>query len=54
MIIDASNLILGRLATFVAKQALLGEQVFIANCEKSVISGDKANILFINIYTYHK
>ena len=41
MIIDATNLILGRLATFVAKQALLGEQVFIVNCEKSVISGNR-------------
>jgi len=44
MIIDATNLILGRLATFVAKKALLGEKVYIVNCEKAVISGNKKNI----------
>jgi large subunit ribosomal protein L13 len=41
MIIDASNLILGRLATYVAKQALLGNDVKVINCEKAVISGRK-------------
>lgn len=40
MIIDATNLILGRLATFAAKKALLGEKVDIINCEKAVITGD--------------
>lgn len=40
MIIDATNLILGRLATFAAKKALLGEKVDIVNCEKAVITGD--------------
>ncbi|MFH2028779.1 MAG: 50S ribosomal protein L13, partial [Nanoarchaeota archaeon] len=41
MIIDATNLILGRLGTYVAKQALLGEKIDIINCEKAVISGKK-------------
>jgi len=44
MIIDANNLILGRMSTFVAKKALLGEKIDIVNCENSVITGDKANI----------
>jgi len=44
MIIDANNLILGRLGTFVAKKALLGEKVDIVNCENSVITGDRAKI----------
>ncbi|MFC1733121.1 50S ribosomal protein L13 [candidate division KSB1 bacterium] len=40
MIIDANNMILGRLATFAAKKALLGEKVDIINCENAVITGD--------------
>ena len=45
MIIDAKDLIVGRLATFVAKQALLGNQIDILNCDKAVISGEKHIIL---------
>ena len=45
MIIDGTNLILGRLASFAAKQALLGEKVDIVNCENVVISGRKKAIL---------
>ncbi len=41
MIIDGSNLILGRLATFVAKKALEGEAITILNCEKIIITGNK-------------
>ncbi len=44
MIIDANNLILGRLGTFAAKKALLGERVDIVNCENCVITGDKYRI----------
>lgn len=43
IIIDATDLIVGRLATFAAKQALLGNEVRIINSEKAVISGKKAN-----------
>jgi large subunit ribosomal protein L13 len=42
--IDATNLILGRMATVVAKRALSGETIAIVNCEKAVISGKKADI----------
>jgi len=45
MIIDATNLVLGRLASFAAKKALLGEQVDIVNCEKAYITGSKDNII---------
>ena len=41
MIIDATNMIVGRLATFAAKQALLGEKIEIVNCEKAMITGSK-------------
>lgn len=43
-VIDATNLILGRMATNVAKRALLGETMTIVNCEKTVISGNKSDI----------
>ena len=44
MIIDANNLILGRLGTYVAKKALLGEYIDIVNCENSVVTGDRNKI----------
>ena len=43
IVIDAKNLIIGRFATFAAKQALLGKEVRIINAEKAVISGKKMN-----------
>src|SRR3989344_7656110 len=45
MIIDATDLILGRMATVVAKKALIGEKIDIINCENAVVTGDKKNIL---------
>jgi len=45
MIIDAKNIILGRLASFAAKQALLGEKIDIINCNDVVIVGKKKLIL---------
>ncbi|MFT4261118.1 MAG: 50S ribosomal protein L13 [Candidatus Woesearchaeota archaeon] len=45
MIIDAKDMIVGRLATHVAKQALLGETISIVNAEKAVITGKKDEIL---------
>lgn len=41
MIIDATNLILGRMASYITKKALLGEKIDIVNCEKTVITGRK-------------
>ncbi len=45
IVIDAKNLILGRLSTYAAKQALLGETVHVVNAEKAVITGDKKKVL---------
>ncbi len=45
MIIDATNLIAGRLASFVAKHALLGESIDIVNSELAVITGERKVIL---------
>ena len=44
MIIDATNLILGRLASKAAKQALGGEEVIVINCEKAIVTGNKKQI----------
>ena len=44
-IIDASDAILGRLATKVAKMLLLGETIVIVNSEKVLVTGTKENIL---------
>ncbi len=45
IIIDASEHIAGRLCSYVAKLLLNGKRVIILNCEKAVISGNKASIL---------
>lgn len=45
MIIDGTNLILGRLGSYVAKKALLGVKVEIINCENIVVTGKKYGIL---------
>ncbi|MGM5480795.1 MAG: 50S ribosomal protein L13 [Nanobdellota archaeon] len=45
IVIDATNVILGRLSTYAAKQALLGQDVRIINAEKAIISGKKANTI---------
>ncbi len=45
MIIDATDSILGRLATHVAKNSLNGEEVLVINCEKAFITGNKNTIL---------
>lgn len=45
-VIDANGLILGRLASKVAKQLLSGdEEIYIVNAEKAVISGSRATTL---------
>ena len=43
-VIDGTNAVLGRLASYAAKQALLGEEIIIVNCEKIIITGNRANI----------
>src|SRR3989338_8757787 len=45
MIINGQDLILGRLVSYVAKQAMRGENVDIVNCENVVIVGKKEMIM---------
>mgnify|MGYP003572095171 CR=1 FL=1 len=44
-IVDAEGLIMGRMATQVAKMLLNGEQVIVTNAEKAVITGSKNHIM---------
>lgn len=39
--IDATNLVVGRMATYAAQQALLGHSINIFNCEKAIMTGGK-------------
>ena len=41
IIIDATDGILGRIASFAAKEALLGKDVIIVNCNDSALTGTK-------------
>lgn len=45
IVIDATNALLGRLASYAAKQALLGKKVIIVNCDEAVISGNSKSIV---------
>jgi large subunit ribosomal protein L13 len=44
IIVDGKDLIVGRVASFVAKQALNGETVKIINCEHMYITGGKVHL----------
>jgi large subunit ribosomal protein L13 len=44
-IIDASGLLLGRMASIVAKRSLDGEEIAIVNAEKAIVSGSRARVL---------
>ncbi|HZY94635.1 MAG TPA: 50S ribosomal protein L13 [Candidatus Bathyarchaeia archaeon] len=43
--VDAANLILGRMASYVAKEALDGKRVVVLNAERAIISGTKARVV---------
>ena len=43
-IINGENAVLGRLASYVAKEAMKGEEMVVINCEQIIITGNKKNI----------
>ena len=45
IVIDGKNAILGRLASYAAKQALLGKEIAIVNCNEVVISGKPKSVI---------
>lgn len=44
-IVDATNLVVGRMATYVAKRALDGTRVIVVNAERAVISGTRYRVV---------
>ena len=44
-VIDGTNQPMGRLAVYVAKAAMKGEEIAIVNCDEVLITGSKKNIL---------
>jgi large subunit ribosomal protein L13 len=44
-IVDGKDAILGRLASYVAKEAMRGEEVAVINCEQVKITGRRLNIV---------
>lgn len=45
IVIDAANSVLGRIASYAAKQAMLGNKVIIVNCNDALITGRRNLIL---------
>ena len=43
-ILEGKDAILGRIATYAAKEALQGEDISIVNCEQIIITGNRKNI----------
>ena len=43
-IIDADGLVLGRLASIIAKQLLNGNEIVVVNAEKAVVTGTKTSV----------
>ncbi len=44
-LINCENMILGRAASYAAKQALLGEEVALVNCEKAIVTGARSYLI---------
>ncbi len=44
-VIDARDVILGRMASLIAKELLNGEKIIVVNAEEAVISGSKEDVL---------
>ncbi|HOV82092.1 MAG TPA: 50S ribosomal protein L13 [Methanothrix sp.] len=45
IVVDATGLVMGRLASFTAKSLLSGEEIRIVNAEKAIITGER-NFIF--------
>ena len=45
VILDATDAAIGRLATYAAKQALLGRKVIIINCNEAIVTGRQSALL---------
>ena len=43
-VIDGTNAVMGRMASYVAKELLKGEEVVILNCDDVIVTGNKRSI----------
>ncbi|MBL7059089.1 50S ribosomal protein L13 [Candidatus Pacearchaeota archaeon] len=43
-IIDGKDVVMGRLASYAAKESLKGEEIVVVNCNEVIITGSKKNI----------
>lgn len=54
MIINAEGQVVGRLSSFAAKKALLGEEVIVVNAGKAIVSGKKEFIIRSELDKFHR
>jgi len=54
VVFDATDMILGRLASTAARRAILGENVEVINCEKAVITGARKRTLADYKQRFHR
>ena len=45
IIIDGKNAVMGRLASYSAKQAMLGKKISIVNCDEVIVLGNKKDVV---------
>ncbi|MEX0932626.1 MAG: 50S ribosomal protein L13 [Candidatus Pacearchaeota archaeon] len=43
-VIDGKGLVLGRLASYAAKEAIKGDEIVVLNCQDVIVSGNRKNI----------
>ena len=43
-VVDGKNAVMGRLASYVAKEVLRGEEIVVVNCNEVIITGNRKNI----------
>lgn len=45
LIIDATGGVMGRIVSYVAKQALLGKEIAVVNCNEALLTGRKSSVI---------
>ena len=45
IIVDVTGAVLGRVASYIAKQALLGKKVIVVNCDSALLTGGRRMII---------
>ena len=45
IVYDASDLVVGRLSSHIAKELLLGKEIKVVNCERAILTGSKGTLM---------